>query len=127
MAAYQAQSGVAAAEAVQLGLQARRSGDRLAALTHFRTAVEAEPAGIRPRVELARELAELGRAPEAVEILKAVLKDVPDQPQAQALLTYLGRPGGKTPRRYAGQEPCRWRWLPSTAGSHLLFPGGSPV
>jgi len=74
--------------------------------------VAAESASIRPRVELARELADLGCPQEAEEILKAVLLDAPDQPQAGALLTHLGSVGGKRPGWDAGKETCHRRWLP---------------
>ncbi|MBX6745465.1 MAG: tetratricopeptide repeat protein [Acetobacteraceae bacterium] len=97
MVAYQTHSGAVAAEALHLGLEARCRGDRLAARAYFRAAVAAEPASIRPRVELARELADLGCLQEAEEIVKAVLLDAPDQPQARALLMHLGSVGGKRP------------------------------
>lgn len=121
------QSGIAAAELVHLGLLARRRGDRLAALAHFRAAVEADPAGIRPKVELARELAELGRPHEAAELLQRVLNTVPGQPQARALLAHLGGAGGRTSGRDAGQEACRQRRMPAEAGRHHRFLDSSPV
>jgi len=127
MAFDQDQRRIAAVETLRLGLEARRRGDRLAALAHFRAAVDADRTGIRPRVELAREAAELGQVREAVEILAAVLKEVPDQPQARALLCYLGDTANSAPGREAGPEISCRRWLPPGASCHRVFLGGIPV
>ena len=53
------QAGAAVRTELDLGLSARRRGDRIGALAHFRAAATAEPS-YRLDTEIARELAALG-------------------------------------------------------------------
>ena len=78
-----------AREQFRLGLLARSRGDRLSALAHLEQAAELNPGDIRARIELARELAEMGYQERAAAVLRTILREAPGQPQAQALLDRL--------------------------------------
>jgi tetratricopeptide (TPR) repeat protein len=74
---------------MHLGALARMTGDHAAARAAFARAAELGADGDQARIELAYQEFQQGRAVEAIELLKAVLKDHPGRPRALEALALI--------------------------------------
>ncbi|MBX9827883.1 MAG: tetratricopeptide repeat protein [Xanthobacteraceae bacterium] len=74
-----------------MGVRARKDGDRKQALAYFELAAAADPRHLRARLEAGRELAALARFDEAASMFRRVLADDPQHVQAVLELAMLLR------------------------------------
>jgi hypothetical protein len=90
-----------------LGVRARRDGNRRLALVYCELAAATDPRLARARLEAARELAALSRCDDAVRMFQHIIADDPEHVQAMFdLATLLRERSGSTRRSgFFGRPP----------------------